>query len=129
MNVSRAAKEGSAHFGGTDASSLVKWIDVRESSDRRCPHCQSRMVRSHAHGAREDLAFMMGSEIFRCASCRACFLCYRWFSIPTQAHDGYVSRSSDDGAFLFVWFAIFAGILSCLGIAFWAFHRFHRWPF
>jgi hypothetical protein len=87
------------------------------------------MVRSHAHGVREDLAFMMGSEIFRCASCGARFLCFRRFSIPTPSHHGYINNNSNDGAFLFVGFAIFAGILSCLGIAFWALYRFHRWPF
>jgi hypothetical protein len=96
--------------------------------DSQCPNCQARVVRSRARGAREDLAFMMGSEIFRCSSCEARFLCFRWFSIPTPPQYGYVSNESNNAAFLFIWSGVFAGFLS-LGIAFWAFHRFHRWPF
>ena len=100
---------------------------VREtSSDRRCPHCQSRMVRSRARGAREDLAFMLGSDILRCASCGRRFLSLFRFSIPTATDNGFPTRG--DG-FMVVWLAIFAGILSSLGIAFWTLRRFHRWPF
>jgi len=87
------------------------------------------MVRSRAHGAREDLAFMMGSEIYRCASCRGRFLCFRRFSIPSPAHDGYTGNDSGDGGYIFAWFAILAGFLTCLGIAFWTLRKFHRWPF
>ncbi len=87
------------------------------------------MVRSRAHGAREDLAFMMGSEIFRCASCGARFLFFRRFSIPTPAHHGYISNRSGDRAFMIAWVAILSGFLACLGIAFWTLRRFHRWPF
>jgi hypothetical protein len=87
------------------------------------------MVRSRAHGAREDLAFMLGSEPYRCLSCGSRFLCFRRFRIPTAAHHGYVSSYSGDRAFMVAWFAISAGILSWLGIGFWILHRFHRWPF
>jgi len=86
------------------------------------------MVRSRAHGAREDLAFMLGSEPYRCLSCGARYLCFRRFNMATTAHHGPVSNHSGDGTIV-VWFAIFAGILTWLGIAFWTLRRFHRWPF
>jgi hypothetical protein len=34
-----------------------------------------------------------------------------------------------DGGYIFAWFAILAGFLTCLGIAFWTLRKFHRWPF
>ena len=86
------------------------------------------MVRSRARGAREDLAFMLGCEPYRCPSCGARYLCFHRFRIAAAAHHGYVGNHSGDGMML-VWFAIFAGILSWLGIAFWTLRRFHRWPF
>jgi len=87
------------------------------------------MVRSRAHGFREDLAFILGSEIYRCGSCASRFLCFRRFSIASPAHDGYKDDHSGDGVYLFGWFAILAGFLTCLGIAFWTLRKFHRWPF
>ena len=111
---------------GPTVRSIIVWGHV---SGRSCPRCQARMVRSHARGAHEDLAFMMGSDILRCASCGARFLCFRRFSIPAPGQRDSVGNNSDDGAFAIVWIAIFAGLLTCLGIALWILHRFHRWPF
>ena len=69
---------------------------------------------------------MFGSDILRCASCGGRFLSFLRFSIPASTDRG--TPTPGDG-FMIVWFAIFAGILSCLGIAFWTLRRFHRWPF
>ena len=95
-------------------------------ADRRCPRCQSQTVHSRARGIREDLAFMLGSDILRCASCGGRFLCFLRFSIPTPTHKG---DSNNDDSFILVWFAIFAGIVACLVFALWTLRRFHRWPF
>jgi len=106
---------------------IGKLFFVRESSPhRRCPHCQSRMVRSGARSVFEDLAFTLGSDILRCGSCGGRFLSFLKFNIPARSHGAVPSRG--DG-FMVAWFAIFAGILSTVGIAFWTLHKFHRWPF
>ena len=100
---------------------------MRETNpDRRCPRCQSQMARSRARGLREDLAYILGSDIVRCASCEGRYLCFLRFNIPTPSYNGH----SDGGdSFRIVWFAIFGGILFCLGLALWTLRRFHRWPF
>jgi len=87
------------------------------------------MVRSRARGVAEDLAFVMGSGVYRCGSCGGRFLCFHRFSIPSSAHDNYVGKHSSDEGYMFAWFAIFAGFLTCLGIAFFTLRKFHRWPF
>jgi hypothetical protein len=84
------------------------------------------MVRSRARGAREDLAFMLGSDILRCTSCGRRFLCFLRFSFQSIAPSGYGNTSQ---GFMVVWFAILAGLLFCMGIALWTLRRFHRWPF
>jgi len=105
-------------------------LPVRKSAtERRCPHCHSPMAHSRTRGAREDLLFMMGCDIFRCVSCGGRFLCFHRFSIPAPSHKGYVANRSDDRAFMIAWVAIFAGLLACLGLAFGILRRFHRWPF
>ena len=84
------------------------------------------MVHSRARSARENLAFVLGSDIVRCAACERRFVCFLRFSIPTSNYDGY---SNTGDSFRVVWFGIFGGLLSCLGIAAWTFYKFHRWPF
>jgi hypothetical protein len=83
------------------------------------------MVRARAHGWREDLAFMLGSDIFRCGYCGARYLFFHKFKIASPNH--YPTTSTEN--FMIVWLAIFTGLLSCLALAFWTLRRFHRWPF
>ena len=98
----------------------------RTVSNRGCPRCHSAMVYSRAHSVREDLALALGGDLVRCARCARRFVCFLRFSIPTSNYDGY---SNTGDSFKVVWFAIFGGLLCCLGIAFVTLHKFHRWPF
>jgi hypothetical protein len=66
---------------------------------------------------------MLGSEILRCSSCNARFLCFLPFSIPAPNHSGYAKTG---GGFVVVWIAIFAGLLFYLTLAFFSLRRFHR---
>ena len=84
------------------------------------------MVYSRARSAREDVALVLGGDIVRCAMCEGRFVSFLRFNIPTSNYDGY---SNTGESFRVVWFAIFGGFLSCLGLAFWILHKFHRWPF
>jgi hypothetical protein len=85
------------------------------------------MVRSRAHGWREDLAFMLGSDIFRCGYCGARYLFFYRFKITSPRYS-YTPTTSTD-SFMIVWLAIVTGLLSCIGLAFWTLRKFHRWPF
>ena len=66
---------------------------------------------------------MFGGDIVRCPHCAGRFLCFLGFHTPSD----YSQNRGD--SFTFVWFAIFAGMLSCVGIATWTLYKFHRWPF
>jgi hypothetical protein len=84
------------------------------------------MVHSRARGTREELAFLLGSDILRCSSCGARFLRFVGFSIPTPTHN---TTAGAGDSFMIVWLAIIAGLLSCIGFGLWTLRRFHRWPF
>jgi hypothetical protein len=84
------------------------------------------MVYSRSRSAREDLASVLGGDIVRCAICEGRFVSFLQFNIPTSNYDGYANTGNGFGV---VWFTIFTGLLSCLGIAFWTLRKFHRWPF
>ena len=102
-------------------------IAVRGSAtNRRCPRCHARLVHSRTRSAREDVALVLGSDIVRCVTCSRRFVCFLRFSIPTSNYDGY--SNTGDG-FTVVWFAILAGLLFCVTLAFFTLRRFHRWPF
>ena len=103
--------------------------EMTPAFNTRCTSCQSHLVRSRARGSLETFSFVLGGDIGRCVSCGSRFLCFRRFSVPAPAHRGYVANDADDRAFVIAWVAICAGLLACLGIAFWILHRFHRWPF
>ena len=91
--------------------------------DKVCLQCASPLTPSIARGPRENVAFVLGTDIRRCLSCEARFLCFGRFVIPSRP------RSADDPSLVIVWLAIAAGIAVCLGIALWTLRRFHRWPF
>jgi len=68
---------------------------------------------------------MLGSDILRCGHCGARYLFFYKFRIVSPSN--YPATSTD--SFMIVWLAIFAGLLSCIGLAFWTLRKFHRWPF
>jgi hypothetical protein len=72
---------------------------------------------------------VLGTGIYRCSSCDARFICFLRFRIASPPQDAYASNHSVGRAFTFAWFAILAGFLTCVGIAFWTLRKFHRWPF
>ncbi len=95
-----------------------------EASDRRCPQCDSGvLVRATTRSGREALAVILGGEIRRCHFCDARFICFRQFSMQSQA------KVADNASLAIVWLALFSGIVTCLVIALWTLRRFHRWPF
>jgi len=87
------------------------------------------MVRSRARGVYEDLAFVLGTEIFRCAACESRFIGLFGFNVASPGFGPDARKDSSSRAFKFAWVAIFGGFLSCLAIAFWTLRKFHRWPF
>jgi LSD1 subclass zinc finger protein len=84
------------------------------------------MLYSRARSGREELALVLGGDTVRCALCERRFVCFLRFNIPTSNYDGY---SNIGDSFRVVWLAIFAGLLTCLGLAFWTLSKFHRLPF
>jgi hypothetical protein len=100
---------------------------LQNPSDRCCPDCQSPIALARARGSRENMAFVLGSDIRRCLSCSARFICFRQLTIR-----GADVNNGDDPDFGIAWLAIFSGATICLGTALWTLrtlHRFHRWPF
>ena len=87
------------------------------------------MLRSRARGSFEDMAFLLGTEIFRCAVCECRFIGFLGLTLVSPGFDPDAPKDSGGGAFKFAWFAIFGGFLSCLAIALWTLRKFHRWPF
>jgi hypothetical protein len=69
------------------------------------------------------MAFVLGSEIRRCLTCEARFICLGQFILPSRR------KSADEISLAVVWLSILAGTAVCLGIALWTLRRFHRWPF
>jgi hypothetical protein len=69
------------------------------------------------------MAFVLGSEIRRCLTCEARFICFGQFIFPSRP------QRADESSLTVVWLSIVAGIAACVGIALWTLRRFHRWPF
>jgi hypothetical protein len=87
-----------------------------------CPKCGCELVPARARGQREMATFVLGGEIHRCVRCLA-----RFGQIGRLTLSSGASKRGD--AFAGVFAAIFCGFATCLAIAFWMLHRFHRWPF
>jgi predicted membrane-bound spermidine synthase len=90
---------------------------------RRCAKCNSDLlVTSKRRGLREELLFVLGSDLRRCSACdaRHAYLGNLTFSLPKAA--------VDNPNLHLVMFAIVFGIIVCIAIAIWTLKRFHRWP-
>jgi membrane associated rhomboid family serine protease len=87
------------------------------------------MVRSRARGSFEDLAFVLGTEIFRCAACESRFIGLLGFNFASPGFGPDAGKDSSGRAFKVAWFAIIGGFLTCVAIALWTLRKFHRWPF
>jgi hypothetical protein len=90
----------------------------------RCAKCNSDLlVTSKRRGLREEILFVLGSDLRRCSACdaRQAYLGNLTFSLPKVAVEATPNLH-------LVMFAIVFGIIVCIGIAIWTLKRFHRWP-
>jgi hypothetical protein len=92
-----------------------------KTSDGRCPKCYSPLLSANARSFRENVAFVVGFAIRRCQACETRFICTSQVTIPSRVKANYTVVD--------ISLALFGGLMTCLGVALWILHRFHRWPF